>query len=325
MGQPHTKRTIIMSVIVTLIVVFALMFVTVWRYNNSHTVSVNGVSQGGPAVSTGMVGSYGVASKMVANDLAIATPAPSPEIMPVPPIDTSGATIQDRQTTPAKIIRNGNLELRVANAQKSMDDAKNLAAQFNGFVASSNLVDNAGIKTGYITVRVPADKYDALVAEAKKLAVLVLSESSTAEDVTAQFVDLNARLTAAQAEEAQYMAILKQAKSVEDTLKVTDSLSQVRTQIEQLQGQLRYMSDKTDYATLDISMTEEAKIQIPSQTWRPLETVKQMFQVLVLALQGVMDLIIGLVIFGIGLILPVVLILWLIYLLVRWKIRKMKK
>ena len=323
--RSHTLRTVILTVVGTLIVGFAAIYLIAWGSSTTRSVATQGVSSVSYGVSkSNLAIGGGVMSSDAGMPSAAPEMYPSP-IAPVPPIDNTGATAQDRAAIGAKIIRTGNLDLRVDDAAKKIEDAKALASQFGGFVDSSSLVDNGGVKTGYVTIRVPSDKYDELVSAAKKLAVLVLSENSNSQDVTAQFVDLDARLKAAQAEEAQYMDILKQAKTVEDTLKVTDALSQVRTTIEQLQGQLRYLSDKTDYSTLTISLTEETRIQAPTKLWQPLETIRQTFQGLVIVLQSFVDFLIGLAIYGIGFILPILLIVWLIYRLVRWIIKKMKK
>jgi len=321
-ARPHTVRTIVLTVVATVFILFALVTLLAWR---SGGKSEYGVAQNRDAVMGEAMMDYGGATKMAVSSIAMPGMA-VPEIAPapMPPIyDGSGATIKDRAAVDAKIIRTGSLSLRVDDAEKRMDEAKALAKQLNGFVASSNLRESNGVKTGYITVRVPSDKYDALVAECKKLAALVLSESSDAEDVTAQFVDLEARLKSAKAEEEQYMAILKQAKNVEDTLKVTQSLNEVRSRIEQMQGQMRYLTDRTDYSTLNITLTEETKIQLPTKTWKPLETLRQTFQGLIVSLQGLVDFLIGLAIYGIGFLLPIFLLLYLAYRLGRWVIRKL--
>jgi len=323
-GRPQTVRTIVLTVLATMVILFILVVSVVW-YSNNGTLSY-GVSQNRSTLSYGGESALdsGVTAKMSAPSMGTTVASPEIAPSPLPPIfDGGGATIKDRAMVDAKIIRTGSLNLRVDDAAKRLEEAKTLAKQFNGFVASSNLVDNGGVKTGYITVRVPSDKYDSLVAECKKLAVLVLSESSDAEDVTAQFVDLEARLKSAKAEEAQYLDILKQAKTVEDTLKVTTALNEVRSRIEQMQGQLRYLTDRTDYSTLNISLTEETKIQAPTKTWKPLETLRQAVQGLIISLQGLVDFLIGLFIYGLGFLLPLLILLYLVYRLVKWTIKKL--
>lgn len=322
-ARPHTLRTIILTAVATIALLAVVIIILVWN-SSSDSVGVTGMMQSNGSIGSEAALDYGVATKRSAVSMGMVSPA-SPEMMPspIPPIYDGGATIEDRQKVGDKIIRTGNLDLRVDDAEKRMTEAKALAKQFGGFVDGSNLVDNGGVKSGYLTIRVPSEKYDELIAAAKKLAVLVLSENSNSEDVTAQYVDLDARLKAAKAEEAQYLDILKQAKTVEDTLKVTQALSQVRSTIEQLQGQLRYLTDRTDFSTLTIRLTEETKIQAPTKLWKPLETFRQAFQGLIVTLQGFVDFLIGLAIYGIGFILPVVVLIWLGYRLVRWVIRKL--
>ncbi|MBI5654744.1 DUF4349 domain-containing protein [Candidatus Uhrbacteria bacterium] len=324
-ARPHTLRTIILTAIATVAVLAVVIFILAWN-SSSGSIGVTGMMQSNDSVSSEAAVDYGVATKRSAVSMGMVSPA-SPEMMPspMPPIYDGGATIEDRQKVGDKIIRTGNLDLRVDDAEKRMTEAKALAKQFGGFVDSSNLIDNGGVKTGYITVRVPSEKYEELISAAKKLAVLVLSENSNSEDVTAQYVDLDARLKTAKAEEAQYLEILKQAKTVEDTLKVTQALSQVRSTIEQLQGQLRYLTDRTDFSTLTISLTEQTKIQAPTKLWKPLETIRQAFQGLIIVLQGFVDFLIGLAIYGIGFILPIILLVWLAYRLVRWLIGKVHR
>lgn len=327
-ARPHTVRTIVLTVLATIFIFFLLFLFLAMGLGDrttgsSVTQSLNTRGFGGEEIAYDTDASY----KMSAPAVGMMAPG-SPEMMPspMPPIwDDSGASIKDREAIDAKIIRNGNLSLRVDDAEKRMEEAKALAKQLNGFVASSNLRESNGVKTGYITVRVPSDKYDMLVAESKKLAVLVLSESSDAEDVTAQFVDLEARLKSARSEESQYLEILKTAKSVEDTLKVTQALNEIRSRIEQMQGQLRYLTDRTDYSTLNITLTEETRIQAPTKLWKPLETIRQAFQGLIESLQGLVDFLIALAIYGLGFILPVILLVYLAYRLGKWLFRKMFK
>ncbi len=319
----------VLTIIGTIVVSFIVILILAWSFGttsssrNSLQTAGTGMGMMDYSVSSGIASSKAIAPSAAPSPAYDMMDSAMPEIMPY--YGGSGATAEERADVGQKIIRNGYLSIRVDNTEKRLEEAKGLASQYGGFVASSNLQDNAGVKTAYITIRVASDKFDELVAAAKKLSVVVLSESSNADDVTDQFVDLNARLKAAQAEEAQYLDILKEAKTVEDTLKVTSALSQVRTRIEQMQGQLRYLTDKTDYATLNLTITEETQIEIPTRTWKPLETIRLSFRGLVIALQGLVDFLIAAFFYGIGLLLPILLILYVIYRLAKWIAKKFKK
>lgn len=234
-----------------------------------------------------------------------------------PPYMPSGASAEDRDRIGQKIISTGSITMRVDDAEKRLEDVRKLVSDAGGFTADANITNRANVKTANITARIPVEKYDEVRASIRALASTVFNETMSAEDVTSQFVDLDARLKAAQAEEAQYLDILKQADTVEETLKVTAQLAQVRARIEQMEGSLRYLSDRTGYATLTVTMTEEARVEIPTQEWRPGEVLRQALRDLVVVLQSLINLVIAAAIFIIGLALPIALLVWLVV----WAVR----
>jgi hypothetical protein len=139
-------------------------------------------------------------------------------------------------------------------------------------------------------------------------------------------VDLEARLRAAKAEEAQYLEILKRTSDIEDTLNVTGRLGEVRSRIEQMEGQIRYLNDRTTYATVSVTLTEETKVEIPSRVWKPGETFNQALRGLIESLQDLADFLITGGVFLIGFIAPVVLALavaaWIVWRIMKRLMRK---
>lgn len=241
----------------------------------------------------------------------------------MPPPTTPGAGPDDRERVGQKIIRNGSLTLRVDDAAKRLEETRMIVEQAGGFMASANLSDRAGVKTAYATLRIPTDKFRATADTLKALASTVFDESESGQDVTDQYVDLEARLKAAKAEEAQYLEILKSARSIEDTLNVTARLADVRTRIEQMEGQMRGLDDRTSYATLTVTMTEEARVEAPTRIWKPGETLKEAMRALVESLQALADAFIAFVVFFIGLVVPILIVLGIIAWFVRWLIRRL--
>lgn len=242
-------------------------------------------------------------------------------LLPPVPI-TPGAGPEDRAAIGQKVIRNGSLTLRVDDAAKRLEEARVLTEQAGGFVASANLNDNAGVKTAYATLRIPSDKFRTVTDAIKKLASTVFDESESGQDVTDQYVDLDARLKAAKAEEAQYMEILKEARTIEDTLNVTSRLGDVRARIEQMEGQKRSLTDQTSYATLSLTMTEEVRVEAPTRVWKPGETLKEAMRSLVESLQSLADSLIALAVFFVGLILPVLIVLGLLAWIILYVVRR---
>jgi hypothetical protein len=111
-------------------------------------------------------------------------------------------------------------------------------------------------------------------AQIKKLALSTDLDRTDTNDVTKQYVDMSARLKNYHAEEAQYVAILKQAKTVKDTLAVSEQLSEVRAQIEQLQGELNYLAHQVEMASITVELRPEEQAQFLGIHWRPLYQAK---------------------------------------------------
>jgi hypothetical protein len=123
-------------------------------------------------------------------------------------------------------------------------------------------------------VRVPADRFEQARAEIRKLGVRVESEKVDAQDVTRQYVDQGASLRNLRAEEAQYLTILKQARTVEDMLAVSEKLSDVRGEIEQQEAEFHALSRQIETVSIAISLRAEAPAQTFGLNWSPLHQIK---------------------------------------------------
>src|SRR5215472_1958066 len=175
--------------------------------------------------------------------------------------------------TDRKIIRNASLSLLVNDVPESAQKITSIASTAGGFIEKATQANTAG-HAASITVRVPAQKLDQVMADIKRLATSVESESVEVRDVTREYIDVDAHLRNAKAEEAQYLQILKRAATIKDTLDVTEKLSDVRGRIEQLQGEMNYLSSQIEMSTLEISLRTEAETTIAGIHWRPLRQAK---------------------------------------------------
>lgn len=191
----------------------------------------------------------------------------------------ASSKVAEGELTQRKVIKTGSLSLLVKKAEEVAGEIRELAARLGGFIADSRIYEvSANVKSGSVTIRVPADRFDEAMDGVKKLAVKVERENVSASDVTEQFIDLEARLKSLRAEEAQYLEIMKRAYAVEDTLQVAERLSSVRGRVEQIQGQLQYLSRQIDMATITVSLTAEADLEVFGLRWRPLFVAKQAFR-----------------------------------------------
>lgn len=175
-----------------------------------------------------------------------------------------------------KIIRNGSLELLVNDVKQSTEKIGSIVSAAGGYVEKATQT-STGTHTASITVRVPAPRLDDVMAEIKRLATNVDRETVEARDVTREYIDLDAHLRNAKAEEAQYLQILKSARTIKDTLDTTEKLSDVRGRIEQLQGEMNYLTSQIDMSSLEISVRAEAEADVAGIHWRPLREAKIAF------------------------------------------------
>jgi hypothetical protein len=202
-----------------------------------------------------------------------------PVVMTEPTI--AGATMESSalaQSAPdasgeRKIIRSSSLAIVVRHPAQVMDKIMALAEMEGGYLESSQ-GGGQDAASGSLTIRVPAAHFEETRVEIRKLGLRVENESIDARDVTRQYVDQDANLRNLRAEEAQYLAILKQANTVKDLLAVSQRISEVRGQIEQQQAEFNALSKQTATVAIAISLRTEAETQVFGLNWRPLYQVK---------------------------------------------------
>ena len=180
---------------------------------------------------------------------------------------------QTSATAPRKIIRNGSLEVTVADVDRASAQIRSIVEGLGGFVEKSSQT-NVGGHTATVTARVPAESLDRAIAQVKSVASSVDREGIDARDVTREYVDLDARLRNAKAEEARYLEILKKATTIKDTLDGAEKLSNVRGRIEQLQGEMNYLTSQIDMSALEISVQTEAGSTVLGVKWHPFRQAK---------------------------------------------------
>ena len=168
-------------------------------------------------------------------------------------------TADQQAVTDRKIIFNASLSLDVVDAEKAFSDCEILVAKYGGFVAQSSLQKSDTQVLATAVLRVPAAKATQLMNDLAGLGT-VTSRSSGSEDVTSQYIDIQARLKVLRAEEGQLVGFLKKATNIKDMLAVQEQLGSVRTQIEQYEGQQRYMDNATSLATVTAQLVQTTEV-----------------------------------------------------------------
>jgi len=173
-----------------------------------------------------------------------------------------------------KMIRTASLDIVVKNPRQISEKIRVLAEQAGGFLVSSETNGGENASSASLTIRIPVDKFEQVRTEISSLGLRVENEKLEAQDVTKQYVDLAARLRNLRAQETQYLGILKQARTVKDTVEVSDKLDEVRSQIEEQQAEFDALSKQVATVALTVSLRAEAEAQLFGLHWRPLYQLK---------------------------------------------------
>jgi len=225
-----------------------------------------------------------------------------PEILPMPSAPGveeyypgAGVVIPEERM----IIRTGDMSMVVEDVVDVRDKIAQLATRLGGWVVGSSIYGEEEELTGWISIRVPDETFDQAFAELRGLAVRVTSESTSSQDITEEYVDLQSRLKNAEATESQYLALLEKATTVEDTLKVYEALTQIRYEIEQIKGRMQYLERTSAMSLISVNLTPVATAKpLVSPTWSAREAFKSAVRGLTTFGQGLATAAIGAAIFS---------------------------
>lgn len=173
-----------------------------------------------------------------------------------------------------KIVRNSSIVLVVDKPAEAAAKIQQLAEGAGGFIVNWDANGTQEATYASLMIRVPVTRYEATRASILKLAQRVENERVQAEDVSRRYVDDAARLRNLRAQEAQYLTILKLARTVKDTLEVSEKLNQVRGDIEQQQSEFNDLSKQVDLVAITVSLRKETEAQVFGLPWRPAYEVK---------------------------------------------------
>jgi hypothetical protein len=163
------------------------------------------------------------------------------------------------------IIRTGTMSIENDSFDETELKAKEIAKNLGGFITNSTAqVNQSGKKQGTLTIRVQADKYDALLAELARTGK-VMSQNITGRDVTEEFVDAEARLKTQRELEARLLQLLAEKTSnLTAVVEVEQKLANVRENIEKTEGRMRMLKDQASFSTITLSIYEPAILNTSS-------------------------------------------------------------
>ncbi|MGZ4110385.1 MAG: DUF4349 domain-containing protein [Actinomycetota bacterium] len=214
----------------------------------------------------------------------------------------------------SKIIRDGSISIEMPKGDfsKGFDAVTRIADNNGGFVLSSQ---TRGQRAGTLTLRIPAKRFDQAMLALRGVGV-VQAQSITGRDVTAQFVDLHARLLNLIGQRTVLRNLMSRATSIADTITVESHLQTVQFQIEQTQGQLNLIDNQVAEATVRVDLHEKA---VPRPSPAPSVKNPSLGRAWHHAVQGFLN-VVSAVVVGLGYLIPILVLAlagWLVALAVR--------
>ena len=198
------------------------------------------------------------------------------------------------------VILTANIAMKANDPWAVADKAQAVALGLGGDIIGLSQSGGKDDRVASLTIRVPSERFTEALRQLRALDGDVVSSTVDGKDVTDQFIDLKARLTAKQAEEQRYNALLTRAGTIDEILKIDAALSNVRTQIEQLQGQVNSIASRTQFSTITMTITPAilSVVTPPTPAWDPTRTVATALATLAVMLRGFADIAIWLLVFG---------------------------
>jgi hypothetical protein len=172
-------------------------------------------------------------------------------------VDKVGATAE---AVERKIIRNAEITMEVGSTTDTQHKVTSIAEANGGFVVTSEAKQRENVDPAQRTldiklvVRVPSTQFGVTFDEIKKLASNMPQENVSGQDVTEEFIDLEARIKTQKALELQFLEIMRQANKVADALEVQRQIADVRTDIEKLEGRKRFLENRASLSTITVNI-----------------------------------------------------------------------
>lgn len=247
--------------------------------------------------------------------------AQQPKTAPLPPPPPPG---KQAPAIPRKLLRTVDLQLEVKDSREVAKRVEELVNRLGGYVSASNAQRQGELFVYTMTLRVPADRLDQALNTFRSYAVRIDREHQQVEDVTEQYIDLDAHRRTLEATERELAALLAESRQkgrkADEIMEIYEKLTEIRTQIEQIQTQLSSYDKLAALSTVNLELvpTESAK-PVADTSWHPSDAVRSSIRSLI----GFLHWLVDFLIFALIVLLPVLLVIAVAVLALRWLWRRL--
>ncbi|OGG03454.1 hypothetical protein A2W14_05365 [Candidatus Gottesmanbacteria bacterium RBG_16_37_8] len=214
---------------------------------------------------------------------------PQPDYAPAPDV------------TDRKVISESQLSIQVKNVRDATDKIMTFAKRIGGYMVNTSLSNPGEAPSGYIVIRVPQAKFDESLIFLRSLGIKVVWENLTGEDVTDQYVDLDARIATLNRTLLKFQELFNKAVEISDILNIQREIINIQEQIDSLKGQQNFLDKSALMAKISVNLsTDEFSLPYaPTDTFRPEVIFKQAVRSLVDQLRKVGTWIIWLTVYAV--------------------------
>lgn len=156
-----------------------------------------------------------------------------------------------------QLIKEGSLDFETSDIMETRQHIETLVQKYKAYISQEDERTTASRIYQDITVRIPKTHFDSFLSELSGDIKKFDNKSVTVQDVTEEFVDITARLAVKKETEQGYLRLLNQAKTIKDILDIQNELQDIRSDIESIEGRLRYLKNTVNFSTLHISMYQQ--------------------------------------------------------------------
>ncbi len=161
-----------------------------------------------------------------------------------------------------KLIKNGTISFESDDLESTSVLISEAVKKYNAHVSKENEYKSSHRIARNVTLRIPANNFDKLLADISKGVEYFDEKTINVNDVTAEFLDISARLKTKKELETRYIELLSKANKVSEILEIEREIGNLRSDIESIEGRLKYLNDQVGYSTLNISFYQQITKEI---------------------------------------------------------------
>ncbi|PHR47670.1 MAG: hypothetical protein COA32_06865 [Fluviicola sp.] len=182
--------------------------------------------------------------------------------------DTKKSKVEDEKESNSvaerKLIKKGSIAFESSDVNETKREINKLVSKYRGYIGNEHINKEYDRISHSLTVRIPSEYFDAFLEGISSVTKELEDKSIHVEDVTEEFIDIQARIKTKKAVEARYEELLSRANTIEEILKVENQIGSLRAEIESMEGRLRYLKNRVGLSTLNIDYYQKIEGSVDS-------------------------------------------------------------